>query len=116
YTFGNKQFLPSHLLKDPSVSALQNVAGFHAQGIFVKVVDIRQCHLQEEPTNKIRIAVKEFGLKNDYSFYDIRNHQGLLRTMQTRICRTGEIMVNIVFGEEKETERIALLEYIQDLF
>ena len=74
YTYGNKQFIPADLLNDESVSAFQNVAGFHAQGIFDKVVDIRKCHLQQEPTNKIRIAIKEFGLKNDYTFYDIRNH------------------------------------------
>jgi len=116
YTFGNKQFIPADLLKDETVSAFQNVAGFHAQGIFDKVVDIRQCHLQQEPTNKIRIAIKEFGLKNDFTFYDIRNHNGFLRTVQMRICRSGEIMVNIVFGEENEKDRIALLKHIETIF
>ncbi len=116
YTFGNKQFLPADVLKDPTVSVLQNVAGFHAQGIFDKVVDIRKCHLQDEPTNRIRLAIKEFGLKNNYSFYDIRNHQGLLRTLQLRICRSGEIMVNMVFGEDREKERVDLLRHIESSF
>ena len=116
YTFGNKQFLPGHLLHDKSISALQDVAGFHAQGIFDKVVDIQKCHLQEEPTNKIRLAVKEFGLANNLSFYDIRNHHGFLRTLQLRICRSGEIMVNIVFGEDQEPNRVALLKSIEASF
>jgi 23S rRNA (uracil1939-C5)-methyltransferase len=116
YTFGNKQFIPGHLLKDPSVSAFQNVAGFHAQGIFDKVVDIRKCHLQLEPTNNIRIAIKEFAILNNFSFYDIRSHHGFLRTLQLRICRSAEIMVNIVFGEDKEADRLLLLKHIETLF
>jgi 23S rRNA (uracil1939-C5)-methyltransferase len=64
-------------------------AGFHAKGFFDKIVDIQTCYLQEEPTNAIRLAVKEFARANDYSFYDIRNHTGFLRTMQLRICTTA---------------------------
>jgi 23S rRNA (uracil1939-C5)-methyltransferase len=50
------------------------------------VVDIKTCHLQEEPTNKIRVAIKDFALANGYSFYDIREHKGFMRTVQLRIC------------------------------
>ena len=32
-------------------------AGFHAKGMFDKVVEINQCHLQEEPSNALRKAV-----------------------------------------------------------
>jgi 23S rRNA (uracil1939-C5)-methyltransferase len=76
-----------------------NVAGYHAKGLFDKVVDIIECHLQSEPTNQIRLAVKEFALANNYSFYDIREHSGFMRTMQVRLCRSGELMVNLVFGQ-----------------
>jgi 23S rRNA (uracil1939-C5)-methyltransferase len=93
-----------------------NVAGFHAKGLFDKVVDIKECHLQNEPTNDIRIAIKEFAIANGYSFYDIREHSGFLRTMQVRLCRSGELMVNIVFGKEDEKKRIALLEHILNIF
>ena len=116
YTFGNKRFLLQHELNDLLVSPQQDVAGFHAQGIFDKVVDIRQCHLQPEPTNEIRLAIKQFAIDQDFSFYDIRNHQGFLRTMQVRICRTGEIMVNIVFGHEDTDNRTRLLDHILALF
>ncbi|MBC7826405.1 MAG: 23S rRNA (uracil(1939)-C(5))-methyltransferase RlmD [Chitinophagaceae bacterium] len=116
YTFGNKRFLLPKELNDPLISSRQNVAGFHAKGIFDKVVDIRTCHLQPEPTNLIRLSVKQFALENDFSFYDIRNHEGFLRTMQVRICRTGEIMVNIIFGYEDETNRKKLLEHILRLY
>jgi len=87
-------------------------AGFHAKGFFDKIVDIETCYLQAEPTNKLRLAVKKFAKENDYSFYDIRRHTGFLRNMQVRLCTTGELMVNVVLGEEDKNKRIALLEHV----
>ncbi|HYK56998.1 MAG TPA: 23S rRNA (uracil(1939)-C(5))-methyltransferase RlmD [Flavisolibacter sp.] len=116
YTFGNKRFLLPSELSNPEITAQQDVAGFHAQGIFDKVVDIRECHLQEEPTNRLRIAVKTFAIENGYSFYDIKNHSGFIRTMQMRVCRTGEVMANIVFGHEHERWRTALLDFVKKSF
>ena len=116
YTFGNKRFLLKEELNDPLVSSEQDVAGFHAKGMFDKLVDIQNCYLQDEPTNAIRLAVKKFAKENDYTFYDIRNHVGFLRTMQVRLCTTGELMVNIVFGEENKSNRKALLDHILQQF
>lgn len=116
YTFSNKRYLLPHELNDENVSPQMNVAGYHAKGLFDKVVDIVECHLQHEPTNEIRLAVKEFGLANGYSFYDIREHRGFLRTMQVRLCRSGELMVNMVFGEDRAEERTALLEHLSERF
>ena len=93
-----------------------SVLGFHAKGFFDKIVDIKTCYLQGEPTNAIRLAIKDFARQNNYSFYDIRNHVGLLRTMQVRLCTTGELMVNIVFGEEDEPKRKALLDHLLQQF
>ncbi|MBA4168188.1 MAG: 23S rRNA (uracil(1939)-C(5))-methyltransferase RlmD, partial [Chitinophagaceae bacterium] len=67
-------------------------------------------------TNAIRLAVRKFALDNNYSFYDIREHSGLMRTMQVRICRSGEVMVNIVFGDDDRLKREALLEHIAQHF
>jgi 23S rRNA (uracil1939-C5)-methyltransferase len=116
YTFSNRRFLLKEELHDDSISPMQNVAGFHAKGIFDKVIDINTCYLQQEPTNKIRIAVRDFAIRHNFSFYDIKQQQGFLRTMQLRICTTGEIMVNIMLGHEDEEKRIALLKYISEKF
>jgi 23S rRNA (uracil1939-C5)-methyltransferase len=134
YTFSNKEFLPEEefqkIKKESSKSeagALMvppgrdregagAVAGFHAKGIFDKVIDIKTCYLQDEPTNAIRLAVKEFARSNGYSFYDIKNHQGFLRTMQLRICTAGEVMVNIVFGQEDKEKRERLLDFVLEKF
>src|SRR6478735_6738540 len=75
YTFSNRRFLLESELRDPLISSEENVGGFHAKGIFDKVIDIKTCYLQDEPTNAIRIAVKEFVSSTACSFYDIKNHQ-----------------------------------------
>jgi 23S rRNA (uracil1939-C5)-methyltransferase len=116
YTFSNKRFLLSHEVKDETISAEQNVLGFHAPGLFDKVVDIDTCYLMAEPNNAIRLAVKKFAVENNFTFYDIRNHTGLLRTMQLRICTTGEVMVNIVFGEDDKEKRELLLDHLANEF
>ena len=116
YTFGNKRFLLKEELADESINGEQNVAGFHAKGLFDKVVDIETCYLQAEPTNEIRLAVKAFAKENNWSFYDIRNHTGFLRTMQVRLCTTGELMVNIVVGENDEQKIKLLMEYVREKF
>jgi len=116
YTFGNKRFLLTEELADESISSEQNVAGFHAKGLFDKLVDIKTCYLQAEPTNEIRIAVKELAIQQGWTFYDIRQHTGFLRTMQVRLCSTGELMVNIMLGENDEPKIKLLMEHLVQRF
>jgi 23S rRNA (uracil1939-C5)-methyltransferase len=104
YTFSNRRFLLPGELHDPNVTPQRNVAGFHARGLFDKVVDLDTCYLQEEPTNHLRKAVRDFGLERDLPFYDIKAHEGWLRNLQLRICTTGEIMANLVLGYEDEEQ------------
>jgi 23S rRNA (uracil1939-C5)-methyltransferase len=88
--------------------------------MFSKVVDIKTCFLQDEPTNSIRLAIKEFAKTNGFSFYDIKQHQGFMRTLQLRICTTGEVMVNMVFGPDShrdDQEKIKqLLDFVLEKF
>ena len=116
YTFGTRRYLTREELARPEIDNEENVVGYHARGMFDKIVDIQTCYLQGEPTNAIRLEVKDFARKNKFSFYDIRAHQGLLRTMQVRLCRTGELMVNVVFGEDDQIKREALLDHMVKTF
>ncbi len=116
YTFSNRRYLLREELADPAVSVMHNAAGFHARGIFDKVVDVDVCHLQDEPTNRIRKAVKGWGTEKGVSFYDIQRHEGFLRNVQVRLCRSGEMMVNVVFGYDDESLRNDLLTKLQNDF
>ena len=112
YTFSSKRYLLPEELHDQDISSEENVAGYHAKGFFDKVVNIEVCFLQEEPTNGLRKMVRDFGIQNGFTFYDVRSHQGYLRNLQLRICRTGEVMVNVVLGYEDEKNRKKLLDEI----
>jgi 23S rRNA (uracil1939-C5)-methyltransferase len=130
YTFSTREFLPDEEFKkirgtatseasgwvSPPSGEPEAAVGFHAKGVFDKVIDIKTCFLQDEPTNAVRLAVKDFAIKNAYSFYDIKKHTGFLRTIQLRICTTGEVMVNIVFAEDDEKKRNSLLDFILKKF
>jgi len=116
YTFSNRRYLLPRGLGDPEISSLQNAAGFHARGIFDKIVDVDVCHLQQEPTNRIRKEIKSWGLEKGVSFYDIQQHEGFLRNLMLRICRTGEIMVNLVFGHRDESLQSDILQRLKDRF
>ena len=85
-------------------------AGFHAKGLFDKVVDIRRCHLQTEPSNEIRETIREYAIANHLSFYDVRKHTGYLRNVQLRICSTGEVMANVIVAEDDPEKTKKLLE------
>jgi 23S rRNA (uracil1939-C5)-methyltransferase len=117
YTFATKKFVPSEefkALKDAGLPIVTegSFGGFHAKGMFDKVVEINKCHLQAEPTNQIRNAIAHFCIENKYPFYDIKNHTGWLRNMMVRIATTGEWMVNIMLGYENEKMRKHLLDFI----
>ena len=125
YTFGTKEFTKEKPIKDgwgkvtapsPGIDVPEGAAGFHAKGFFDKVVDIQTCYLQAEPTNEIRLAVKEFARQNRLPFYDIRNHTGFLRTMQIRLCTTGELMVNIVVAEDDKKNIEQLMKFVEERF
>lgn len=130
YTFSSREFLPDEEFKKIKKTSRDETGervsspsgdsagalGFHAKGVFDKVIDIKTCFLQDEPTNAVRLAVKEFAILNDYPFYDIKNHSGFLRTIQIRICTTGEVMVNVVFAEDDIKRRNTLLDFILEKF
>lgn len=116
YTFSNRRYLLRDELSNPEISAFQNAAGFHARGVFDKVVDIDTCFLQDEPTNEIRKEIKNWGIQNGVTFYDIHLHVGFLRNVQVRLCRTTELMVNVVLGYRDESLQNALLNHLQNRF
>lgn len=121
YTFANKRYVPDEELAYLKHNNLPfnnegSFGGFHAKGVFDKVVEIKKCYLQAEPTNEIRNAITAFCIQNNYPFYDIKNHTGWLRNIMVRIATTGEWMVNIMLGFEKEKWRTDLLDFVLQKF
>ena len=121
YTFSNKRFVPdkefNRLSFDEKQSAhIKNVGGYHARGVFDKVVEINTCHLQSEPTNFIRKTIADYGNENGLPFYDIREHKGWLRNVQVRLTTTDELMVNVILGYRDEQHQKALQDILLSQF
>jgi len=108
FTFSNKRWLTS---VDDEVAADDMAAlGFHVPGRFDKILDIKHCYLQADPSNELRNAIREFAIANQISFYDLRQHEGALRNLIIRVSSTGEMMVIVVFAypEEGQVEQVII--------
>lgn len=120
YTFSTKKYVTNEelaaLKKEGNIYEDVAAAGFHARGFFDKVVEIETCHLQHEPTNEIRNAVTQFAKDNNILFYDIRNHNGFLRNMMVRITTIGEVMINVVVGENNQKLIDKLMQFLLQKF
>ncbi|MBX2979805.1 MAG: 23S rRNA (uracil(1939)-C(5))-methyltransferase RlmD [Flavobacteriales bacterium] len=87
----------------------RNALGFHIPMRFDRVLDINECHLQPEPSDSIRRFFREHARQHGLSFYDVRAHQGFLRTLLIRTTTSGECMVLLSVGHEDVEARERLL-------
>ena len=83
--------------------------GFHVGKFFDKVLDIKQCHLQAEPSNAIRLFIKKFCIENGYEFYNIRENHGFFRNMFVRTNEAGDVMLIVCFAKDDKPRIQALL-------
>ncbi len=117
YTFSNKKWRTWEEIKaGKEFEDSPNGLGFHIPGAFDKVLHIESCELQDHLGDRIRNFIYDFAEAHSFSFYDIRNNTGLLRTLMIRIASTGEVMICVVFGEEDEEKRNLLLNALDNEF
>ncbi|SKC40871.1 23S rRNA (uracil1939-C5)-methyltransferase [Bacteroidales bacterium WCE2008] len=112
YSFSCKRWLYSD--ENPEAMDWKDLAGlgFHVGRFFDKVLDIKQCHLQKEPSNAIRLYIKKYALDHDLEFYNIRENHGFLRNMFIRTTEDGNVMLIIVFAHEDKKARTSLLDSV----
>lgn len=110
FTFSNKKYLTENELNLLGKEEWPGGAvGYHVPKLYDKIIDITECWLMEDVNNDIRNHLRDYSQKNNLSYYDIKVHKGFLRNVIIRNCTTGELMVNLVFGNEdkKQIEKIA---------
>ncbi len=117
FTFSNQRWLAKEEIGNEQSQESLKGLGFHVPGRFDKIVDIEHCFLQPEPSNAIRLAIKNFAIKHRLSFFDIKNKHGFLRNLIIRnSSSTGEVMVILVFFYEVKKLRENLLRFLKDKF
>ncbi len=131
FTFSNKKWLTQEDFKTLNIGedlgSAAYALGFHIPKLFDKVLDITECHLQEEPSNSIRLEVRKYAIENKLTFFDIRRQNGFLRTLMIRSTSIGQSrssedpsfggwMVVVVFFYEDKSAREKLLKHLAAKF
>ena len=116
FGFSNSRWLTQDEIESEADLGNKNALGFHIPKMWDKILDINKCHLQEDPSNAIRNEIRDFANLNNLTFFNPRNHEGLLRTLMLRTASTGEIMVLIQFFEDDKQNRELLLDHLYKKF
>ncbi|HUX58741.1 MAG TPA: 23S rRNA (uracil(1939)-C(5))-methyltransferase RlmD [Bacteroidales bacterium] len=116
YTFSDKRWHTIEEVASGNKFEKENALGFHIPGLFDKVLDIEECHLQPEPSNAIKNAVREYASRNNLQFFDLRDQNGFLRNLVIRNSIEGKVMVIVVFFHDDVEKREGLLDFLVSEF
>jgi len=116
FSFSNARWLTSEEVNSSEKILDKNALGFHISGQWSKILDIKECFLQSDPSNEIRLVVKKYAEDNGLEFYDLREQKGGLRTIMLRQNSKGEWMVLIQFFKENKYNIEKLLNFLIEKF
>jgi 23S rRNA (uracil1939-C5)-methyltransferase len=116
FSFSDKKWLTNEEVKSGVEIDNRNALGFHIPKMFDKILDIKNCYLQEEPSNSIRNEIRDFANKHGLTFFGVRDKTGLLRTLMIRSSSNGELMVLIQFFENQPENIELLLNHLKTKF
>ena len=116
YAFSDRRWLTKEEVNSDHDFEKEDALGFHIPGLFDKVLDIRECHLQPEPSNAIRDAVRRYAHKNSFRFFNFRQQSGFLRNLVIRNSGAGKVMVIVVFFHDEPERREGLLDHLASEF
>ena len=119
FTFSDKRWLTTEEVASGVVYEQMNAVGFHIPEAFDKVLAIEECFLQDDISNRIRNAIRDYAYEKGLSFHNLRTHEGMLRNLIIRTSTTGELMVILVCHIERDEEleqTRTLLAYVAETF
>ena len=119
FTFSNKRWLTQEEVVQEVKYDQMNAVGFHIPGAFDKVLAIDECHLMDDICNRIRNGVRDYAYEHNYTFFDLRTQEGMLRNMMIRIAEDEasheikELMVVMQFKIVDPSEEALMLQMLQ---
>ena len=104
FSFSDKRWLTIDEINSQETIKDKNFAlGLHIPKIYDKVLDIDECFLQSELSNKILNFTRSFFKDKNISIYSTKTHQGYLRNLIIKTAHhTNDIMVNLVTFDNNE--------------
>lgn len=115
FTFSNRKWLTDNNVDRNDEDRMKGL-GFHLPGMFDKILDIEECLLQDKLSNKIRNAIRDYTIKQGYSYYDVYSWEGIMRNIIFRNTTLNEWMVIVVFNEDNQPLILELLYFIKETF
>ena len=116
FSFSDSRWLTVEEIASTEDLGDRNALGFHIPGMWDKILDVKKCWLQGDPSNAVRNAVKDFAIKHKIPFFNTRQQTGVLRTLMIRNTSIGELMIVVQFFKEDTENRMALLDHLKTTF
>lgn len=112
FTFSNKRWIYNNEDPDSLTDEERLGLGFHVGKFFDKVLDIKHCSLQPEPSNEIRLFIREYAVSHNLEFYNIRENTGFLRNIIVRNNQVGDVMLTVCFAYDDQDKIVPMLNAI----
>lgn len=112
FTFSNKRWIYNNEDPDSLTDEERLGLGFHVGKFFDKVLDIKHCSLQPEPSNEIRLFIREYAISHNLEFYNIRENTGFLRNIIVRNNQVGDVMLTVCFAYDDQDKIVPMLDAI----
>lgn len=112
FTFSNKRWIYNNEDPDSLTDEERLGLGFHVGKFFDKVLDIKHCSLQPEPSNEIRLFIREYAVTHDLEFYNIRENTGFLRNIIVRNNQIGDVMLTVCFAYDDQDKIVPMLDAV----
>lgn len=112
FTFSNKRWIYNNEDPDSLTDEERLGLGFHVGKFFDKVLDIKHCSLQPEPSNEIRLFIREYAVTHNLEFYNIRENTGFLRNIIIRNNQVGDVMLTVCFAYDDKDKIVPMLDAI----
>lgn len=112
FTFSNKRWIYNNEDPDSLTDEERLGLGFHVGKFFDKVLDIKHCSLQPEPSNEIRLFIREYAISHNLEFYNIRENTGFLRNIIVRNNQVGDVMLTVCFAYDDQNKIVPMLDAI----
>lgn len=112
FTFSNKRWIYNNEDPDSLTDEERLGLGFHVGKFFDKVLDIKHCSLQPEPSNEIRLFIREYAVNHNLEFYNIRENTGFLRNIIIRNNQVGDVMLTVCFAYDDQDKIVPMLDAI----
>ena len=119
FGFANRRWLTKEQIASGQQFERQESVGYHANGTFDKILPIEECHLMNPINDRLRLAIRDYAYEHDLTFFDAREHIGLLRGMMIRLSNIGGLMLLMqfcIFTDQEQHQAEALLQYLHEQF